>query len=241
MLFYKAERMKRIINITMLTLFLVTTILAYPGCSKETDRIVEINWVDFIKFNEITYLRSNQSLPYSEEELEYFAEIQFRVDGNINTTRYQIKDGDAAYVDEGKPIYSIEGYSPEFRLVARVDAELYLFEADTNPNAETGADLLDIGDKVEYIGINSPVDGITELASITEQELVSSLVEMALNAPVDQSFSSRGSRQLVIVFYLSDGTFVKRSFRPDDGLLSRGILLPDEFWEIMQQFIPISI
>ena len=56
-----------------------------------------------------------------------------------------------------------------------------IYEADTNPHAKKGADLLDIGGKVEYIGINSPLDGKTELASIKEESLVSSLVEMVLN------------------------------------------------------------
>src|SRR4030042_1542039 len=89
-----------------------------------------IDWVDFIRFNGITYIRTVQQLPYSEEELEYFDEVQFRVDVNIDALGYQIKDGDAAYLDEGTRIYSIKGYSPDFRLVAETGTELLLFEAD---------------------------------------------------------------------------------------------------------------
>jgi heat shock protein HslJ len=227
---------RKVFYLTMIIL-IASTISLPVGCSKETNRIDEIDWVDFIKFNGITYLRTIQSLPYSEEELEYFDEIRFRVEGNVDTPDYESKDGDAAYLDEGTQIYSIRGYSPDFRLVAETGTGLLLFEADTNPNAETGADLLDIGEKVEYIGINDPVDGKTELASITEPDLVSSLVEMVLEAPVDQAARS-GGNQVFIEFHLRDGTGVNRSFRPGTGELHRGIMLPDDFWETIKPLIP---
>jgi heat shock protein HslJ len=232
--------MKKFITITVLILLLVTAILQQTGCSGGGTVKYEIDWVDFIKFNGITYLRTFQLLPYSEEELEYFDEVQFRVDVNIDAPGYQIKDGDAAYLDKGTRIYSIKGYSPGFRLVAETGTELLLFEADTNPDAETGADLLDIGGKVEYISINSPIDGKTELASITEQDLVSSLVEMVLNVPVDQTDRTSGNQQLFIEFHLRDGTKVNRSFWSDTGILQRGILLPDDFWETIKPFVPVT-
>ena len=201
MLFIKVEGMKRLINITMLALLLVTAIVACPGCSKETDIIVEISWVDFIMFNGIMYERQFVSLDsLAEEDLKYYDKTKYKLADNINELGYKIKDGDAAYLDEGTPIYSIKEYSPDFRLVAEAGEESLLFEADTNPNAKTGADLLDIGGKVEYIGINSSVDGITEIASITDEKLVSNLVEMVLNAPIDQELLSSGGSRLFIVF-----------------------------------------
>jgi heat shock protein HslJ len=229
---------RKVFYLTMIIL-IAAAINLPAGCSKETDRIDKIDWVDFIKFNGITYLRTIQSLPYSEEELEYFDEIRFRVEGNVDTPDYESKDGDAAYLDEGTQIYSISGYSPDFRLVAKMGTELLLFEADTNPNAETGSDLLDIGGKVEYIGINDPVDGKTELASITEPDLVSRLVEMVLEAAVDQTVRSSGT-QIFIEFHLRDGTKVNRSFWAGTGELHRGIMLPDDFWETIKPLIPAA-
>ena len=69
-------------------LMLLLTLLALPlgcGTKPETDKgnVVVIDWVDFIKFNGITYLREVQPLPYSEKELKYSDEVQFRVEGNI--------------------------------------------------------------------------------------------------------------------------------------------------------------
>ena len=47
----------------------------------------------------------------------------------------------------------VKGYSPEFRLGTLEDGKPTLYEADTNPFAETGGDLLDIRGKVTAIVI----------------------------------------------------------------------------------------
>lgn len=226
--------MKKLI-VVLLTLLLVTALLLQLGCGKR-DVGIHIDWVDFIKFNDITYVRSIASLEsYREEDLEYYDKTRFKLADNVDDINYRSKNGDAAFVEEETPVYSIKGYSPAFRLLVKGTG---IYEADTNPHAKKGADLLDIGGRVEYIGINSPIDGKTELASIREESLVSSLVEMVLNAPVDQTFRSAGGEQLFIAFHLKDGTTVNRSFRPNSGELSRGILLPQEFGEIIKSLVP---
>ena len=232
--------MKRLITIATLALLLVVTLIAQAGCSQDRiDKLVLIEWVNLIKFNDITYVRKFVPLDsLAEEDLKYYDKTKFKLADNVDDLNYRSQNGDAAYLDEGTQIYSIKAYSPDFRLVAKVGAELYLFEADTNPNATKGADLLDIEGKVEYIRINGGMDGKTELASIKEKTLVYSLVEMVLNAPVDQTVLSSGGSQLFIAFHLNDGTMVSRSFRPDSGVLSRGILLPDEFGRTIKSFIP---
>ncbi len=233
--------MKKLITGATLALLLASTLVAQTGCSQATDRVDEgnvfIDWVDFIRFNDILYVRK-VVVPldaFAEEDLVYFDRVQFKVAGNVSDPSYRIKNGDAAFLEEGTLIYSIRGYSPDFRLVAKGKG---VYEADSNPHARRGADLLDIGGKVQYIGINNGVDGKTELASIREEGLVSSLVRMVLDAPVDQTVRSSGGRQLFLAFYLNDGTMVKRSFWPGDGLLSRGIMLPDEFTATIESIAP---
>ena len=41
--------------------------------------LVSIDWVDFIKFNDITYLRSYQSSSFPTANLSAYAKIQFTV------------------------------------------------------------------------------------------------------------------------------------------------------------------
>lgn len=132
----------------------------------------------------------------------------------------------------------VKGYNPEFRLAAYRDDRLVLFEADTNPRAQTGADLLDIGGKVQYIGVNSAEDGVTEVASITDPVQEAVLVESVLGAPVDQTRPPHGGIQnFFIAFHLRDGTISIRAYSPDSGELSRGILLPEAFATAVEQVL----
>ena len=78
--------------------------------------------------------------------------IAFRGDGYAGPW-YRYQDGDATFLNPGTRVYEVEGYSPEFRLATLERGRVTLYEADTNPHAETGGDLLDIGGKVTAIGI----------------------------------------------------------------------------------------
>lgn len=209
------------------------------GCNSLTS----IDWVDFIKFNDITYLRViNKAASINDQDLAFYDEIKFSLYGNVNDPSYRIKNGDSAFLDKGTPVYSLKGYSPSFRLVVKGNqqqinnsGELFLvYEADTNLNARTGADLLDIEGKVEYIGINSKIDGKTELASIRDEKTVAELVRMILKAPVDQSTDKSGSEQYFIDIHLKDGSEINRCYWLDTNVLSRGILLPNEFAEAIR-------
>ena len=77
-----------------------------------------------------------------------------------------------------------------------------MFEADTSPAARTGADLLDMRGKVRSIGINSPENGTTELASIEGPGMVESLVKIMLSAPVDQGRRDHDGQRYFIAFHM---------------------------------------
>ena len=67
--------------------------------------------------------------------------------------------------------------------------------------------LLDIKGKVRYIGVNSSIDGTTELAAIRDPEEVHSLVSMVMEAPLERapgSFDDSG-KVYFLAFYLEDG------------------------------------
>jgi hypothetical protein len=140
-----------------------------------------------------------------------------------------LENGDAAFLETGTPVYSIRRYSPEFRLAVLKGTQYLIYEADTNPQAKRGSDLLDIEGKVISIGIKSNIDGKTELASIKDENKVAELVRMVLDAPVDQTVTLSGSKQYILVFNLQDGTVVRRSYWLDTGVLLRGIRCPEEF------------
>lgn len=199
---------------------------------------VQIDWIDFIRFGGITYTAppAGSGRPLMGSDLgPVFATVKFKLDGNVRNPNYQSKDGDAAFLNPGTKVYSVKGYKSTFRLAAYQNGEIQLYESDTNPHAKVGADLLDIGGKVLYIGINSEQDGKTELAAIKDSKQVVGLITMVLKAPVNQNYQSSGSSQYFLDFHLQDGTSVIRAYWPDSGELSRGILLPAAFGSAIKQ------
>ena len=204
-------------------------LISLASCQSGFGFNVSIDWVDFVQFNNIGYIRIYQDVSIDNRELTYYDSIKYNVADNVHSPGYRKKNGDAAFLKAGTPVYTISGYTPEFRLAIKQEQKLLIYEADTNPNARKGSDLLDIGGKVEYIGVNSGTDGTTELAVIKDAQQVEELIQLILDVPVDQSSRNTGSEQYFLAFHLNDETITTRSFWLDTGLLSRGIQLPEEF------------
>src|SRR5258708_4347371 len=180
------------ILLVVLLPFLGLVSCAFPsnGSFSPNTQNVVIDWVNFIHFKGITYLaaptRPGRSL--TESDLgPAFATVKFKLDGNVKDPRYQSKDGDAAFLDVGTKVFTMKGYNPTFRLATQQKNAFTLYEADTNPHASKGGDLLDIGGKVLSIGIISDQDGVTELGAIKDSKQVAVLVTLVLEAHVDQN------------------------------------------------------
>ena len=200
-----------------------------PG---NTTTTIGIDWVNFIQFQGITYLATYSRVGRKLQESDLgpiFATVRFKLEGNVNDPGYRSKDGDAAFLDPGTSVYTLKDYSSQFRLTAYQDGQIILYEADTNPHVQKGGDLLDIAGRVQYIGVNSEQDGVAELGAIKDPQQIANLVDMILNATVDQSYQSTDSLRYVIAFHLIDGTATVRAYWPRSGELSRGILLPPAF------------
>ncbi len=225
-------------TISLLCLFsfssCIVTQTTSPGKSHGTNAIID--WVDFIKFAGITYLAQSSGNPLKETALgPQWNTIKHRLEGNVDDPAYQSQDGDAAFLNAGTRVYTVKGYRPTFRLATYTNRGIILFEADSNPRAKKGADLLDIGEKVRYIGINSDQNENIELAAIKDNATVSPLITMILEASVNQRNMSVGNKRYVLVFRLLDGTVVKSMYHVDTGELARGIMLPQDFRRAIDQ------
>ena len=188
------------------------------------------DWIHSIQFGGISYTARwivvgpktiSRENDLTEEDLG--TEL-YRVAYRIYGYSYSHQDGDATYLNPGTPVYAVKGYSREFRLATLEDGEVTLFEADTNPAAKTGEDLLDIRGKVTSINILSAKGARTILGTIEEERAVERFVEMALESPVDQGRRDREGPRYSIGFRLADGTSVMRTFWLESGELSRGIM-----------------
>jgi hypothetical protein len=189
------------------------------------------DWADILRVDGITYSAGllNAGRALRDEDLGgEVARVNARLNGNVPAIGYEPKDGDAAYLDPGTPLYGVNGYLSSFRLAARRAGRLVLFEVVTNPNAHTGRDLLDIDGKVKSIAVDSS-DPRAIARSIDRLEDVATLVRMVLDARVDAG-SKLGKRTEYVSFRLLDGTAVTFQFASAAGNLSRGITgLPREF------------
>ena len=121
-------------------------------------------------------------------------------------------------------MYEVKGYSPEFRLAMLKQGRATLYEADTNPHAKTGGDLLDIGGKVTAIDILNDDDEMTVLGTIVDEHTIERFVGMVLEAPVNQKGRDHDGPRYFLGIRLADGTSVVRSFWLETGELSRGIM-----------------
>ncbi len=199
-------------------------------------------WNPIMRFDGVTYaaLEGGESgRPLREDDLgPEFPEV--RHDFSDEGPGYSTKDGDAAHLEPGTPVYEVEGYDPSFRLAARYRGNLTLYEAVSNPRAGAGADLLDIEGRVGRLSVTHGEDTGQVLAAFTGPEEVQSLVRGLLDAPARRldpdHFGLRNTYH--VVFHLEDGTTAVREYRTDTGMLgssgSTAITTPESFREAIR-------
>ena len=96
----------------------------------------QIDWVDFVKVGSTMYVAGPEpDITLQESDLgAVYAHVRFRVDKSVCDPNYQGKDGDAARLDPGTPIYEVTGRSPAQVLAAHEDGRVVAFQALRSPN-----------------------------------------------------------------------------------------------------------
>lgn len=95
----------------------------------------QIDWVDFVQIGSTQYLAGLQGSPTLQEaDLgPVFAHVRHKVSGNVCDPNYRPKDGDAAFLDPGTPIYQVDGHPPSQMLAARHDGRIVVYIARAAP------------------------------------------------------------------------------------------------------------
>lgn len=217
---------------------LVPGLLALGACCGGQGAIID--WVNFVQWNGITYLAATgpTSTGASEPALEaQIATTKRKLAGNETDPSHKLQEGDAAFLEAGTPIYSVTGYRSAFRIGVKSAGGIVIYEADTNPKARIGADLVDLADKVDYITIGD--SSVRELAAIRDPAVVAHLVGLILQAPVDQSAQPPPvGPQYFLTIHFHDGTQTARAFWPSTGQLQRGIVAGPEFAQAILGALP---
>jgi hypothetical protein len=202
---------------------------------------VTIDYVDFIQHDDIQYVAPFGGGPGRALTDADLGSEQFRVNDTLarggHGLGYVPRDGDAAFIPAGDGVYAVRGYSPKFRLAARHDGRLVLYEADSNPAAKIGADLLDIEGRVTAIALLSQKDGRTVIGRISEPARVVDLVRIVVTGPVVTSPGSPLLMSTSVAFELTDGTATTRGYQVDASILGRGIRAGGAFHDTIVELL----
>ena len=88
-----------------------------------------IDWVDLIQVGSTQYVAGlQQPTVLRESDLgTVFAHVKFKLEGNVCDPNYRLKDGDAARLEPGTPIYQVNGHAPSEELAARFKGNIVLY------------------------------------------------------------------------------------------------------------------
>ena len=93
----------------------------------------QIDWVNFIQVGSAQYVAGPQpSTALQAGDLgRVYAKVKFKVSGNVCDPGYRLKDGDAAFLEPGTPIYQVNGKPPSEQLAARFNGAIVVYRAMT--------------------------------------------------------------------------------------------------------------
>ena len=106
---------------------------------KKASGFVTIDYVDFVRYDGRDYISGLDDASRHPVSASLLGRELFRVRCSLAALNDRTgkqpaerRDGDAAFVPAGTPVYTVRGWSPRCRLAARHDGRLYLYLAYRN-------------------------------------------------------------------------------------------------------------
>src|SRR5215207_5868098 len=146
-------------------------------------------------------------------------------------------DGTAPRLTPGDNIFAVRGFATTFRLAARHEGKLVSYQVWCNDDAQVGADLFDIYDRVTRISVTADLSESSGFAVIDDRATVARLVDMLLEGQViPEELSSIAPLTHQMIFYLDDGSTFRASAAPGEFLWGLGaVTVPAEFTETLDR------
>lgn len=149
--------------------------VTFDGGNSDGNCYAEIEWVDFLMLDDIMYTYNGDGTKEASaaQQGEKVGEVAYMLSDHACTDHVS-KNGDAAFLPIGTPIYEMQGYRSSYRVIA--DGKMY--EVSRNPHAKTLGDLWDIKGKITTVSLASGMDGSTigdftpEASAIVAKELL---------------------------------------------------------------------
>ncbi|MBU8732876.1 hypothetical protein KM915_22960 [Cytobacillus oceanisediminis] len=146
-------------NVVIICLFtiLLTSCIKISSIQDCPDGVIE--WVDIVMVQDIQYQHhfpepADEHTPTTIEKGKKLGEVTYTM-ADSACSNHKMKNGDAAYLEEGTAIYEIKGYPSTLAIMANDKA--YIVE--TNKKAKTAGELYPLGKLVKNIYIESTEDG----------------------------------------------------------------------------------
>ena len=80
-----------------------------------------IDWQDFIQVGDTQFVAGLDRQPTTLQEIDLgpvLTHVKFKIDGNVCDEHYRPKDGDAAFLEVGTPVYQVKGHPPSELIAA---------------------------------------------------------------------------------------------------------------------------
>lgn len=120
-----------IITVGLIIVILVAVAIAWTPLRLDRFGLVpiQIDWVDVVKINDITYQTSHprQEVPATEIGDE-ISVVYFSMSEQVSNPHYRIKNGDATFLPKGTKLYSIK--SDDHSVAALLDGKYFLYTAN---------------------------------------------------------------------------------------------------------------
>ena len=115
----------------VLAALLFTAACQLPGSTSSCN--AQIDWVNFIQVGSTQYVAGPQSPTILQESDlgPVYAHVKFKVSGDVCDPNYRLKDGDAAFLDAGTPIYQVKGHPSSDELAAMFNGSVVVYRAMT--------------------------------------------------------------------------------------------------------------
>ena len=204
----------------------------------------EIEWVDMVMINDIKYQHhfpeptdENNLLPI--EKGRELGKVTFKM-ADRACSNHQMKNGDAAYLDEGTPIYEVKGYPSSLIVVADDKA----FLVDTNKKAKTADNLYPLDGLVKNIYNESTEDGsrIQTFTQASTNKFLDAWSRLKLEDP--ESLYKKGNMEgdrIFLEIELNNGVPFRLVYWVDSNVFSNGAIGNKEIKKVIEDELSNNI
>ncbi len=191
-----------------------------------------IDWVDFLKINDIMYDHNDEGTKeVTEGQIgDKIGEVAYMLNDHA-CTGHVAKNGDAAYLPVGTAIYELNGYKPEFRIVANNK----IYEVNKNPKAATIGELLDIENRVAKVSLESGYDGspIGDFSSEASIEFIQQLLPLPYVGFDEVYEQIKHETGYFLRVHLQDGTSLRMVYYPKANAFNTGAFGTERLKELI--------